>query len=430
MQNSAQAPQKQRNKHFWGFPFSHFSYFFIWATVYGYLTLWMEQVGHLNGTESGLVFSMMAGISLLFQPVFGVLSDKLLFKKNLILTISVVAIFIGPYFQWVFVPLMHINAGLVAIVTGTFLSFILNGGVSVIEQYVQRASLANGFEYSHSRLGGSAAGIVASLVAGRLFLWKPNSIFWACTVAAIVLTLLLLFSDKVNFENAAAAGDTSNSLDWKTVTSVFKIKNLWILAIFYMGASAIFDVFDQQFIIFFKTFFDTASQGTLVYSYMTSGQTVIEFILMFPMPWIINKIGARNGLIIYGFLTTIRILGSALSPTWGWIVFFRLIAGLEMPLLLTSIMKYIAGAFDIRLYATVYALASNFAKQISVFIFSSVAGKLYDVIGYQHTYVWMGILVFAITLFAAFTLKKEDPVQAGEVEADKGKEAEIENSSN
>lgn len=421
---------KSNNKHFWGFPFSHFSYFFIWATVYAYLTLWMEQVGHLNGTESGLVFSMMAGISLLFQPVFGVVSDKLLFKKNLILTISIVAILIGPYFQWAFVPLMHINSFLVAIITGTFLSFVLNGGVSVIEQYVQRASLANGFEYSHSRLGGSAAGIVASLVAGRLFLWKPDSIFWACTAAAIVLTLLLIFSDRVNLENASAAGDTSNSLDWKTVTSVFKIKNLWILAIFYMGASAIFDVFDQQFIIFFKTFFDSAAQGTLIYSYMGACQTGIEFILMFPMPWIINKIGSKNGLIIYGFLTCIRILGSALAPSWGWVVFFRLIAGLEMPLLLTSIMKYIAGAFDIRLYATVYALASNFAKQIAVFIFSSVAGKMYDVIGYQHTYVLMGILVFAITLFAAFTLKKEDKVQAGEVEADKGKEAAIEDSGN
>ncbi|KRL54052.1 MULTISPECIES: oligosaccharide MFS transporter [Furfurilactobacillus] len=411
--------QKTESKHFWGFPFSHFSYFFIWATVYGYLTLWMEQVGHLNGTESGAVFSMMAGISLIFQPIFGVVSDKLLFKKNLVILISVVAIFIGPYFQWVFLPLLHINSFLVAIVTGTFLSFVLNGGVSVIEQYVQRASLANKFEYAHSRVGGSVAGVVASLIAGRLFLWSPDSIFWACTVAAIILTGLLLFSDKIDMDNASAAGDTSNSLDMKTVMSVFKIKNLWVLAIFYMGASAIFDVFDQQFIIFFKTFFHTAAQGTLVYSYMTSGQTAIEFLLMFPMPWIINKIGSKNGLIIYGFITCIRILGSALSPTWGWVVFFRLLAGLEMPLLLTSIMKYIAGAFDIRLYATVYALASNFAKQISVFIFSSVAGKLYDVIGYQHTYIWMGVLVFVITLFAAFFLKKEDKVQAGEVEAPK-----------
>lgn len=405
------------SKHFWGFPITHFSYFFIWAVVNGYLTLWLEQVAHLNGTESGVVFSMMAGISLIFQPVFGVVSDKLLFRKDLILTISIAGILIGPYFQWVFMPILHINAFLVAFITGIFLSFILNGGVSVIEQYVQRASLANGFEYAHSRVGGSVAGVVASLVAGRVFLWEPNSIFWACTIAAVILTGLLIFSDKIDMDNASAAGDTSNSLDMKTVLSVFKIKNLWVLAIFYMGASALFDVFDQQFIIFFKTFFNTAAQGTLVYSYMSSAQTAIEFCLMFPMPWIINKIGSRNGLIIYGFLTCIRILGSALSPNWMWIVGFRLLAGLEMPLLLTSIMKYIAGAFDIRLYATVYALASNFAKQVSVFIFSSVAGKMYDIIGYQHTYVIMGIVVFVITLFAAFMLKKEDPVQAGEVEA-------------
>lgn len=410
--------EKKKNKHFWGFPFTHFTYFFIWATVNGYLTLWMEQVGHLNGAQSGLVFSMMAGISLIFQPFFGVISDKLLFRKDLIITIGVVGIFIGPYFQWLFLPLMRINSFLVAVVTGVFLSFVLNGGVSVVEQYVQRASLANGFEYSHSRLGGSLAGIVASLVAGRLFLWKPNSIFWICSLAAIVFVGLLLFSDKINLENASAAGDTSNSLNMKIVGSVFKNKNFWVLSIFYMGASAIFDVFDQQFIIFFKTFFETAAQGTLVYSYMSSAQTLIEFILMFPMPWVINKIGARNGLIAYGFLTAVRILGSALSPTWGWIVVFRLLAGLEMPLLLTSIMKYIAGAFDIRLYATVYALASNFAKQISVFIFSSVAGQMYDGFGYQHTYVMMGVFVFVITLFAAFTLKKENRVQAGEVNAE------------
>lgn len=408
---------KPQSKHFWGFPLTHFSYFFIWAIINGYLTLWMEQVAHLNGTESGAVFSMMAGISLIFQPIFGVVSDKLLFKKTLILTISIVAIFIGPYFQWVFMPILHINAFLVAFVTGTFLSFVLNGGVSVIEQYVQRASLANGFEYAHSRVGGSVAGVAASLIAGPIFLWSPNSIFWACTVAAIILTGLLLFSDKIDLENAQAAGDTSNSLNLKTVMSVFKLKNLWILAIFYMGASALYDVFDQQFIIFFKMFFHTAAQGTLVYSYMTSAQIAIEFCLMFPMPWIINKIGSRNGLIIYGFITALRILGSALAPNWIWLVGFRLLAGLGMPLLLTSIMKYIAGAFDIRLYATVYALASNFAKQVSVFIFSSVAGKMYDVIGYQHTYLIMRLFVFAITLFATFTLKKEDPIQAGEVDA-------------
>lgn len=406
---------KKSKRDFWGFPLTHFTYFFTWQIIFGYLTLWMEQIGHLNGAESGLVFSMMAGISLIFQPVFGIISDKLVFKKHLILIISIAAMLIGPYFQWLFLPLMRVNSLFVAVVTGIFLSFVLNGGVSVIEQYVQRASLANKFEYGHSRMGGSLAGMTASFLGGQLFLWSPNSIFWACTISATLLTCLLLFSDKIHMENASAAGDTSNSLDIKLVTSIFKIKNFWYLSIFYVGASAIYDVFDQQFIIFFKSYFHAASQGTVAYSYMTTAQIGLEFLLMFPMPWIINKIGARNGLIAYGCILAIRIIGSALSPSLAWVIFLRLLAGFEMPLVLVSIMKYISGAFDIRLYATVYALASNFAKQISVFIFSSIAGSLYDSAGFQHTYLILGSIVLVVTIFAAFTLKKEDPVQAGEM---------------
>ena len=398
----------KESRHFWGFALSEFSYFFIWAITYGFLTLWLEKVANVTGAQAGIIFSLMAGMSLIFQPIFGVVSDKLVFRKNLLLTISIAAILTGPYFQWLFMPLFNISPILVSVITGVFLAFVLNGGVSVIEQYVERASIANKFEYGHARMGGSVAGVVAAIVAGRLILWEPNSIWWATSAAAVFLTLLLMFSTKINFENAAAVmGDNKDDkMTKKDIFSIFKLRNFWILALFYMGASALFDVFDQQFIVFFKTFFETDAQGTMVYSYMTSAQTALELALMIPMPYIINKIGARNGLIIYGFLTCLRIVGSALSPSWIWIIFFRLLAGLEMPLLLVSIMKYIAEAFDIRLYATIYALASNFAKQISVFIFSSAAGSMYDSIGYQHTYLILGGIVFVITLIAATFLEK------------------------
>ncbi|BAK22370.1 MFS transporter [Melissococcus plutonius] len=342
-----------KKKNFWGFPLTHFTYFFIWQIIFGYLTLWMEQVGHLSGAQAGIVFSMMAGISLLFQPAFGIISDKFLFRKNLILMIGIAAILIGPYFQWIFLYLLNINATFTAIITGIFLSFILNGGVSVIEQYIQRASLA---------------------------------------------------------------GDTSESLNLKQVSKIFTMKNFWFLAIFFIGTSAIYDVFDQQFIIFFKSFFDTATQGTNAYSYMTTIQIGLEFLLMFTMPWLINKIGSRNGLIAYGVILAVRIIGSALAPNLGWIISLRLLAGFEMPLFLVSVMKYITRAFDIRLYATIYTLASSFAKQISVFVFSSMVGSLYDSIGFHQTYLIMGIIIGIVTLFSAITLKKEDPIQYDEVE--------------
>lgn len=393
---------------FWSFPVSHFSYFFIWAIVSGYLTLWLEQVANLNGSEAGIVFSMMAAMSLAFQPLFGFFSDRLVMKKTLVFIILGVGVLIGPYFEWLFMPLLAAtNPFVIAVITGIYLSFVLNGGVSVIEQYIQRASITNNFEFGHSRIGGSIAGAVASFLGGRLFLINPNLIFWAATVTAIIALIMFAFFDKINTENIDEVTDVTDRISMADVRHLLKLKNFWILGIFYMGASALYDVFDQQFVIFFQTFFPSISHATTVYSNVVTIQMIIEIILMIPMPYIINKIGARNGLIIYGFITAIRIIGTALAPNWIFIVVLRLLAGFEMPLVLVSIMKYINGAFDNNLYATIYALAANFMKQISVFIFSALAGNFYDSIGFQHTYLIMGSIVLVITIIAAFFLEKE-----------------------
>ena len=402
-----------QKKYFWSFAGTHFSYFFSWAVIYGYLTLWLERVAGLRGTEAGLMFSLMAGISLLFQPVFGILSDRLKFKKTLLAAISLSAIFIGPFFQWLFLPMLEINMYLGIAFAGLYLSFVLNGGVGVVEQYIERVSWVNNFEYGHSRMGGSLAGITATLVAGRLFVWNPTAIFWACSVAATILSILVIFFDKVDVtkEEVLAETQEDTKLDKKTILSIFKIKNFWALALFYIGAAAIYDVFDQQFIVYFQSFFENANSGTIIYSYMASAQVGLELLLMIPMPYIINKIGAKKGLIIFGFITFIRIFGSALAPNYQLLIFFRILAGLEMPLLLVSIMKYIANTFDRKLYATIYMLGSNFAKQVSVFIFSTVCGRLYDSIGFHQTYFLLSAIVLFITVVSIFTLKNDQKTE-------------------
>lgn len=404
--------KREESQQFWSFAGSHFSYFFIWAVVYGYLTLWLETVAGLNGAQSGMLFSLMAGISLVFQPFFGIASDKLGFKKNLLILIAGAAIFIGPFFQWLFLPLLDFNTTFGVVVAGVYLSFILNGGVGVIEQYIERASWVNNFEYGHSRIGGSIAGATASLVAGRLFIWHPNAIFWACSISAIILTILIVFFDKVDVteDTEILAGDSSSDtskINKDTILNIFKIKNFWALAFFFVGAAALYDVFDQQFIVFFQTYFTDPDQGTVIYSYMTSTQIALEVLIMIPMPYIINKIGAKKGLIAFGTITFIRIFGSAIAPNYGFLIFFRLLAGLEMPLLLVSVMKYIDGTFDRTLYATIYMLAFNFAKQVSVFIFSTTAGHLYDSIGFQQTYFILSAIVFVITVISMFTLEND-----------------------
>ncbi len=90
-----------------------------------------------------------------------------------------------------------------------------------------------------------------------------------------------------------------------------------------------------------------------------------------------------------------------------------------MPLVLVSIMKlYLPELFDYSSFMLLfYALAFKLCQtDFQSSSFSALAGNMYDSIGFYHTYLILGAIVAVVTIFAAFTLKKEDPVQAGEVD--------------
>ena len=125
------------------------------------------------------------------------------------------------------------------------------------------------------------------------------------------------------------------------------------------------------------------------------------------MPWIINKIGSKNGLFLFGIILFLRVIGTAFTDEVWLLSFFRLLAAIEMPLMLVSIMKYIVGTFDIRLSATVYMLAFNVAKQLGVAFFSLVMGKLYVIIGFQNTYIVMSLIIIVLVCLGALLMSND-----------------------
>lgn len=174
-----------------------------------------------------------------------------------------------------------------------------------------------------------------------------------------------------------------------------------------IGSASLYDVFDQQFPNYFIRFFDDASSGETLFSRLTSTQIFIEAIVMVFMPWIINRIGAKNGLFLYGVILFIRVVGTAFTDEVWLLSFFRLLAAIEMPLMLISIMKYIISVFDLRLSATVYMLAFNVAKQLGVAFFSIVIGRLYVEIGFQYTYLVMAVIIGVLVCLGAMLMKTD-----------------------
>ncbi|NGZ74182.1 MFS transporter [Saccharibacillus alkalitolerans] len=404
---------------FWNFGGLFFFYFLMWAVVLAFLSIWLKEEAGLDAGHTGLVFSAISLIALCYQPFFGVISDKLGFRKNLFWFVVVMALLMGPFFTWLFIPLLHFNIWVGAIIGGIYLSAVFQGGVGVVEAYIERASRASSIEYGRVRLFGSIAGAVATLVGGRLYVMNPNSIFWFASCSAVFLAILLKIvkvdtvpktAEALEAQQAEAEVEQKDdAITKERIFSIFKLKNFWFLALLMVGTASVYDVFDQQFPNYYNQFFATTELGTERFSELVSLQTAIEAVVMIFMPALINKIGAKNGLILFGVLTFIRIGGSAVADNVYLLSVIRLIAAVEMPLLLISIFKYITGVFDVRLSATIYLLAFNFAKQAAVVVFSSVAGNLYTSIGFQPTYYVLSAIVLAITIICFFGLSNDKP---------------------
>ncbi|SFL59203.1 MFS transporter, OHS family, lactose permease [Gracilibacillus orientalis] len=397
---------------FWNFGGMYYFYFMIWALIFAFLPFWLNKTAQLDTSVSGLVFSAMAITALVLEPIYGVIQDKLGLKKYLFGFVVLCLLFIGPFVQFAFIPLLQINAIFGAIVGGAYLSLCLNGGVGVVEAYIERSTRENNYEYGHVRLFGSLAGGTAAFIGGIMFVKNPYSIFWACTISAIILGVLLWTlrvkkEDKTTDQASETTEEEETPVTKENIINVFKNRSFWGFCIMMIGIATMFDVFDQQFPNYFASFFNDSSRGELVFSRIASVQVFLEAGFMILAPWFINKIGAKNGLILAGIVLFIRVIGSAFFTEIWMLATWRLLAAIEMPLMLVSIMKYITSVFDVRLSATVYMLGFNFAKQIGISIFSVVMGYLYNLVGFQQGYVVLSFIILAFVIIGAMIMRSE-----------------------
>jgi OHS family lactose permease-like MFS transporter len=172
-----------------------------------------------------------------------------------------------------------------------------------------------------------------------------------------------------------------------------------------IGVTCVYSVYDQQFPLYYASLFPTESLGNQVFGYLNSFQVFLEAGMMFLAPFIVNKFGVKNSLILAGFLMAFRIIGSGIVVGPIGISSMKLIHALELPIMLIAIFKYLAANFDTRLSSVLYLVGFQFASQVGASILSPLAGGLYDSVGFRNTYLIMGIMVFCFTIISIFTLK-------------------------
>lgn len=387
---------------------AYFFFFFVtWSASYSLFSIWLGQEINLSGADTGIVFSVNAIFALCMQPIYGYISDKIGLRKSILTFISILLIFVGPFYIYVYGPLLKYNIILGAVVGGIYLGTAFLAGVGAIESYVEKIGRRYNFEYGRSRMWGSLGWAAATFFAGQLFNVNPNINFWIASVSAIILFFIIL---SVSIEMSDEDLEKAQSVKIKDVYSLFKLKEFWFFILYVIGVTCFYNVYDQQFPLYYSSMFDTKELGNQIFGYLNSFQVFLEAGMMFMAPFIVNKIGSKKGLILAGLLMGFRIIGSGLAAGPILISFMKLIHSFELPIMLISVFKYLAANFDNRLSSILYLVGYQFASQVGATVLSPIIGGFYDTVGFRSTYIIMGCIVLVFAVMSIFTLvnKEED----------------------
>ncbi|MFS2221103.1 oligosaccharide MFS transporter [Pantoea sp. B65] len=391
-----------------------FLYYFSWSISWSFLAIWLGDSIGFTSTQIGYTLSVNALFALMIKPVFGFIMDKLGINKSLLIGVALASIFAAPFFIYVYQTLLQTHMVLGVICGGLYLGTAYLAGVLVFESYADRYSRAFNFEFGRVRMWGSLGWAIASIFSGKLFNINPHINFTITSLVA-VLVLLTLFTLKTQGEgiNWQAIDEAKKEkVNGKDVKSLFRHASFWVLMLFYGGIIWMMQSAEQQFPRYFVTFFPTHQDGNSMLGYMGFVQSACEFVLMFTIPFMINRIGARNGLLLAGFVIGLRLVVSGLATQPWMIIIIKPFYGLEMALLLVSIFKFLAMYFDKRLTGTIYMVLGCF-NYLGITAINPVAGYFYDKHGFATTYIVMGCIAWLITLVGIKFLGRQSNTRHG-----------------
>lgn len=392
-------------RNYWLLSAFFFFYFFTWSSCMSLFSIWLGQDIQLSGASTGIIFSANAIVALVMQPLYGVISDKIGMKKHVLWFIVGLLVFSGPFFIYVYGPLLKFNVLLGAIVGGLFLGAAFQAGCGAVESYIEKVGRKCDFEYGKSRMWGSLGWAAATFFAGQLFNINPNINFWLASGSALCLVLILLMTKIDLTANAEEA--KQEPIKMADVFGLLKMKKFWFFVMYVFGVVCFYNVYDQQFPNYYSSLFSDTATGNQIYGYLNSFQVFLEAGMMFAAPFIVNKLGAKKSLLFAGFVMSVRITGSGLAVEPIGISCMKLLHALELPIMLIAIFKYLAQHFDNRLSSTLYLVGFQFASAIAAAFLSPFIGQLYDSIGFSKVYFIIGGVVLFSNIISMFTLSND-----------------------
>lgn len=317
-----------------------FLFTFTWSAGFGMYAIWLGDKAGLSAIDIGTVFAVNGVFAVLIKPVYGYIMDKTGMKKHLLYFVCLISALMAPFYLWCYLPLLqsHFLTGMM--VGALFFSLGWYAGVAAEESYVDRFSRLYNMEFGRIRMWAALGWAVAASFSGYVYNISPVINFAISSVTALCMLLVLL---SLKVDHFGLEENNVLSKQKIVIADVFHLlgnRKFWMFALYIAGVAWMMFIAEQQFSRYFVTFFATKEQGHAMFGYMSTAQSSAEFFGMMLVPALINRIGAKQGMLLTGLIISLRLIISGLTTDPVIICLVKPLYGIEIALILVSVFKY------------------------------------------------------------------------------------------
>jgi PPP family 3-phenylpropionic acid transporter len=349
-------------------------YFFIFVgfgSLYTLLSVFLQERGLTDG-EIGTIMAMGPVMTVLFQPLWGMICDRfqaqrLVLVQTLVGTAGLALLFpLGDSF-WEYLLLF---AGV-----GVFNSSLIPIVDSLSLSHVQR----HGGSYGALRLWGAIGFAVASWGAGRLAEWYGLvTIFFVYATAMLVCVLIV-----------RALPQEGNPISVNLFAGLRELVRLPKYMLFLLATFLIFGAIQANNALY-GLFFTAigGSVGDVGLSFLIAAGC--EAPVMLAAGWAIRRFGVVPLLVVAGLISGLRWLWYGMEPTPGMVMALLFVQGLSVGLFLPAAAQYVREIAPAQIQVTALAIYSAIGNGLGSMAGSSVGGLVSDSWGIFATYSMFG----------------------------------------
>ena len=366
-----------------------FKIFMLYFIFYGSLGCFFPflmvyfKARHMSYTQIGILFAANSVISTLLQPLWGILSDKYIGKKN--------SMFIAMFASsLIIISFVFVQSFVYVLVALSLFIFFQCPLMSILDSYCcEIIEETNAFPFGHARLMGSIGYAVFALIIGYIVNFSSIYISFYSYILLIIVSTFILKS--ISYEKKFSDVD----FRFSDFSLIFKNKFFMIFVLSSMVLNISAGINGNYIAVLIQKTGGNVSKLGLLWFIIA----LCELPVLFYGSQIINRLGALNTYFLSIIFFMLRFLLDSFCQNYEIVILVQILQTITFPLFLISFIQIIKDIIPLRALTTAITLFNALSYGFGGFL-----GNLFGGVFLQYSNIFSLYKVISILCLVSLAI--------------------------